>query len=154
MDLSTKRSPGAVLGRFGSTGDLPRSELGMKNSNPLNALQGKAASAPGGCLIWQRALNSRGYGVVWFDGKVRLAHRVAFYGHHGRWPAEDMVIDHACNTKACINPDHLREMENWRNLRRAGAPGTPEQEHKREMWRRANSRRRNYSPTWTAERGG
>ena len=125
----------------------------MKNSNPLNALQGKAASAPGGCLIWQRALNSRGYGVVWFDGKVRLAHRVAFYGHHGRWPAEDMVIDHACNTKACINPDHLREMENWKNIRRASPTGDAETEKRREAWRRVDAKRRGtYSPTWAPER--
>lgn len=31
--------------------------------------------------------------------------------------------------------------------------GTPEQEQRRESWRRANGRRRDYSPTWTPERG-
>lgn len=127
--------------------------MAITERTPLNALQGKTITTPNGCHVWQRATNNRGYGVVWFDGKLRLAHRVAFLASHGRWPADGMVIDHACNTKACVNPDHLREMENWRNLRRAITPSTPEQEHKRETWRRANSRRRNYSPTWTAERG-
>ncbi|HHX46038.1 MAG TPA: HNH endonuclease, partial [Brevibacterium sp.] len=96
---------------------------------------------------------NRGYGVVWFDGKLRLAHRVAFLASHDRWPADGMVIDHACNTKACINPDHLREMENWRNLRRALPVGTPEEESRRENWRRADARRRNYSASWVPARG-
>ena len=40
-----------------------------------------------GCHVWTKAKNSRGYGVIWCDGKVRLAHRVAFYLAHGRWPS-------------------------------------------------------------------
>ena len=126
----------------------------MRNATPTAALSGKYATAPNGCHVWQRALNSRGYGVVWFDGKVRLAHRVAFLAKHGRWPADDKVTDHACDTKACVNPDHLRELENWRNVRRAVTPASTEaQQRRREAWRRANARRRNYSETWTPEGG-
>ena len=101
-----------------------------------------------GCHIWQRATNSRGYGVVWHDGKVRLAHRVAFNLAHGRWPDPTMVIDHICNQKLCVNPEHLRELTNWQNLRRATHRGTPEQERQRERWRIANAKRRgNYTYT-------
>ena len=153
MSTTTKRSPGAFLA-VGSTGDLTDMEVSaVSNRTPLNALQGKSTTTPDGCHVWQRATNNRGYGVVWYDGRLRLAHRVAFLAKHGRWPAEGMVTDHACNNKACVNPDHLREMENWRNLRRAVSTGTDEQEQRREMWRRANARRRDYSESWTPERG-
>lgn len=104
-----------------------------------------------GCHIWQRATNSRGYGVVWHDGKVRLAHRVAWYLAHGRWPNPEFVLDHSCDVKACVNPAHLREMENWRNVRRAVPRGDTETERRRAQWRRANAKRRG---TYTYTEGG
>lgn len=107
-----------------------------------------------GCHIWQRARNSRGYGVVWHDGKVRLAHRVAWFLEYGRWPTQGLVIDHVCNVKACINPAHLRELENWQNLRRASSPtADPRVEARRLSGRRAQAKRRGtYSPTYSPER--
>lgn len=109
---------------------------------------------PNGCSVWTRARNSRGYGVIYMHGKVRLAHRVAFYEQRGRWPREDAVIDHTCNNKPCVNPAHLRELENWQNLRRAHPVGTAKQERRREAWRGASARYRgNYSPTYNPKRG-
>lgn len=101
-----------------------------------------------GCHVWQKALSKNGYGVIWHDGKVRLAHRVAFYFAHGRWPADGLVVDHICNNKACVNADHLREIPNWQNLRRAVPRGDEETELRRARWRRANAKRRgNYTYT-------
>lgn len=102
----------------------------------------------GACIIWPKAKNSRGYGVQWFEGKVRLAHRVSWFQKHGRWPADDMVIDHICETKACVNAEHLRELPNHLNLRRAYPRGSAEVERQRAKWRQANARRRgNYRYT-------
>lgn len=99
-----------------------------------------------GCHIWTRAVTSQGYGAVWHEGKVHLTHRVAFLLDRGRWPAKDLVIDHICNTKLCVNPEHLRELQNWKNLRRAVAKGSPEQELKRARWRKSDAKRRgNYT---------
>lgn len=95
-----------------------------------------------GCHIWQRSLNNRGYGVVWFDGKVRLAHRVAWFLEHGRWPDPDLVTDHICEVKACVNVHHLRELPNHLNLRRAIPRGDAATERRRAIWRRANAKRR------------
>lgn len=96
-----------------------------------------------GCLIWQRAKNSRGYGVIYMDGKVRLAHRVAFFARHGRWPNPELVLDHECEVKACVNADHLRESTNVENIRRAVTPPANEaQARRRAGWRRADAKRR------------
>lgn len=107
-----------------------------------------------GCHIWQRARNSRGYGVVWHDGKVRLAHRVAWFLASGRWPADGVVLDHICEVKACVNVAHLRELSNWQNVRRRYPPGaTPEDERRLTINRRAHAKARGtYSSTYRAER--
>ena len=72
-----------------------------------------------GCHIWSGAVNSRGYGVIWFDGQLHLAHRAAWLAAHGTWPAAGLVIDHVCDNRRRVNPDHLREMTNAENIRRS-----------------------------------
>lgn len=105
-----------------------------------------------GCHVWCRACQSRGYGVVWFDGKLHLAHRVAWFRKHGAWPTEGLVLDHICENKPCVNADHLRELPNHLNLRRAYRRGDVETEARRARWRKATAKRRgNYR---YAEGGG
>lgn len=108
----------------------------------MTCLDGKFVVTDTGCHQWMRARNSRGYGVVWFDGKVRLAHRVAFFLRHGRWPAPHLVTDHICEVKACVNADHLREFTNSANIRRAYPPGDAETERRRACNRAAKARSR------------
>lgn len=48
-----------------------------------------------------------GYGKIYANGKLRLAHRVAWEFFRGSIP-DDFVIDHrVCRMKCCVNPDHL-----------------------------------------------
>lgn len=84
-----------------------------------------------GCLVWQKSKNNRGYGVIYFDGKLHLAHRAAWLKAHGSWPQEGLVIDHICNNKSCVNSDHLQELPNHLNLRRAIPRGDSETEERR-----------------------
>lgn len=73
---------------------------------------------PTGCHEWQKARNNRGYGVIYFEGKLHLAHRASWFATHGTWPTPGMVIDHICENKGCVNVAHLRELTNAENIRR------------------------------------
>ena len=66
------------------------------------------------CFVWQRALDKDGYGSFYFLKKLRRAHRVAYYFSFGDIP-ENMVIDHTCKNRACVNPKHLRVVTKLQN---------------------------------------
>lgn len=57
------------------------------------------------------------YGVVTHEKKSKLVHRVAWFLHHGKWPAKGKQLLHACNNQICCNLDHLREGTNKQNMR-------------------------------------
>ena len=72
----------------------------------LTSLLSRAIPEPNtGCLLWEGAVDEKGYGRVGHQGKNRHAHRVSWALHHGIMPPQ-MVL-HRCDTPACINPDHL-----------------------------------------------
>lgn len=72
-----------------------------------------------GCWIFTGAVNSKGYGCVSSGrkGKNVLTHRLAVMHRDGSVP-EDMTIDHLCNVKRCVNPDHLEVVTRAENTRR------------------------------------
>ena len=47
-----------------------------------------------------------GYGRVYYDGRMQLAHRVAWQKANGPIP-EGFVVCHRCDNPPCINADHL-----------------------------------------------
>ena len=59
-----------------------------------------------GCWLWMGALGSWGYGVIWGDGRLKRAHRVAFELYVGPIP-EGMDVCHKCDVTWCVNPEHL-----------------------------------------------
>ena len=78
-------------------------------------------SQGGDCWDWIGAKNSDGYGMFLFsNGLVRArrqfrAHRVSYSIFKGEL-SKDLVIDHICRNKSCVNPDHLREVTNKVNI--------------------------------------
>lgn len=74
------------------------------------------------CWIWNAHKNNKGYGVINVDGKVVLAHRVAYQTKYGPIP-EGMKILHECDNPRCVNPNHLRlgtQLENMQDMYRKG----------------------------------
>ena len=73
----------------------------------LNAVSTKTNS----CVIWPFSVGSHGYGQVWWNNKMALAHRISLTLAAGPPPEDSMDAAHSpayCNHRSCINPDHLR----------------------------------------------
>ena len=60
----------------------------------------------GGCRLWLGSVNSKGYGRVRVQGKLCLAHRVAYELSKGEIPPGARVL-RICNNKLCCNPIHM-----------------------------------------------
>lgn len=86
----------------------------------LERLLSNTAPFGNGCMVWLGKVNKSGYGScgafrVSVNGKkVQLAHRVSYFFATGNL-SNDKVIDHKYFNRACINPDHLREVTGVEN---------------------------------------
>lgn len=56
-----------------------------------------------GCWLWTGALSAWGYGRT----ARKYAHRLCFEITHAQTIAPGLEVRHSCDTKLCVNPDHL-----------------------------------------------
>jgi hypothetical protein len=76
---------------------------------PIEQRFWKYVEKTAGCWLWRGAINSNGYPAIHSEGRrgrQLRAHRVAYEMLVGPIP-EGMQLDHLCEVKHCVNPDHL-----------------------------------------------
>lgn len=90
----------------------------------------------GPCWLWTAAVSGPGYGVFNLDGRLVLAHRLAYEWEVGPIP-EGLDLDHLCRVRSCIRPSHGEPVTREINAQRGnkgrlkthcahGHPWTPE----------------------------
>lgn len=76
----------------------------------------------GSCLLWTGSRYPNGYGRIGYQGRDRMAHRLAYELHHGPIP-DGLYVCHHCDTPNCIEPSHLfvgTQADNLDDMRRKG----------------------------------
>jgi len=73
------------------------------------------------CWDWTAATRGGGYGTLKVKGRMEMAHRHIYEMMVGPIP-DDMVLDHLCRRKICVNPAHLQPATIGENTRRGMAP--------------------------------
>ncbi len=75
-----------------------------------------------GCHIWMAGCMASGYGQIGYKGKNAYAHRVSWMLQKGPIP-DGMSVLHRCDTRCCVNPDHLflgTQLENIHDMMSKG----------------------------------
>ena len=70
-----------------------------------------------GCWNWTAYRTWDGYGRFRLDGKLHVAHRVAYELLRREIP-EGRELDHTCRNRGCVRPDHLEAVTHQENMRR------------------------------------
>lgn len=74
-----------------------------------------------GCWEWTGPLKDDGYpGWIWLNGEQMRVHR-ASYQYFIRFYNRELTIDHLCNNRKCVHPNHLEPVTHLTNVHRAAA---------------------------------
>ena len=76
------------------------------------------------CWLWTGWVDKDGYGGFSKGARGQgywRAHVYSYILHHGLVP-EGKIVEHECNTPACVNPSHLRAKTQRENVMRSSGP--------------------------------
>jgi hypothetical protein len=97
-------------------------EWGVRSA-PLavRLLRNITAETSTGCWLWGPRRSANGYGRLRLpSGASATAHRFSYEFFVGPIPA-GLQLDHLCQTRECVRPDHLEPVTNQENVQRAWA---------------------------------
>ena len=73
-----------------------------------------------GCWLWTGSDSGTGrgggYGRFSFSGATIAAHRYAYSVLVGKI-RKNMQVDHKCGVRCCVNPDHLQQVTQSKNMK-------------------------------------
>ena len=81
-------------------------------------IEAKILKAESGCWLWTDTLTTTGYGLLRIGRKKKLAHRLAYTLFKGEIPA-GLQVNHVCDVRHCVNPEHLKLGTQKDNIREA-----------------------------------
>lgn len=93
-----------------------RGEIAARERDPERRFWSRV-NRSGACWNWLGAKDPNGYGRVSWNGRVLLAHRVAYELVAGPIP-EGLPLDHLCRNPSCVYPRHLEPVATRENTAR------------------------------------
>jgi HNH endonuclease len=97
----------------------PSSVTIAKELSAFDRLMLRINKLDNGCWIYSGRVTKKGYVHVKNDkGLMRFGHVIVYEHFYGKIP-DNLEIDHKCERRACLNPDHLEAVTHTENVRRA-----------------------------------
>ena len=89
----------------------PLTRRAVEYGEPLRWLKAHVSHRGDPCLIWPFGGNGNGYGRIQYEGTSRYPHRVMCQLTHGPAPSRGYQAAHKCGNRECVNPEHLRWLD-------------------------------------------